>query len=179
MMVRALEDATHTAVVVLVPEAEPVVAEHRARHDVAAGWGVGAHVTVLYPFVEPTSLDERVIARLGNAVLAVRRFDARLVEPRWFGEEVLWLAPEPEPAFRALTTTVSRAFPDYPPYGGEFDDVVPHLTVGHVGTIEDLRAAERTLGPQLPVAFDVSTVHLLAGREEQDTWGVVAEMPLA
>ena len=60
--------ATETAVVVPVPAAEPVVAGHRRRLDVAASWGVGAHVSVLYPFAPPSVVDDALIARLDAAL---------------------------------------------------------------------------------------------------------------
>jgi 2'-5' RNA ligase len=39
-----------SALVVLVPEAEPLVAEFRDQFDVSAKAGLGAHITVLFPF---------------------------------------------------------------------------------------------------------------------------------
>jgi len=48
---------------------------------------------------------------------------------RWPG--VLWLAPEPAEPFAALTRAVSARHPEYPPYGGGHDTLIPHLTVGH------------------------------------------------
>jgi hypothetical protein len=36
----------------------------------------------------------------------------------WFGQEVVWLVPQPAGPFRALTRAVAAAFPDYPPYDG-------------------------------------------------------------
>jgi hypothetical protein len=39
-----------TALIVAVTAADPLVTVHRQRFDVTAGWGVPAHLTVLYPF---------------------------------------------------------------------------------------------------------------------------------
>ena len=33
--------------------------------------------------------------------------------------------------FAALTDSIYRAFPDYPPFAGKFTTVVPHVTVAH------------------------------------------------
>ena len=38
--------------------------------------------------------------------------------------------------------------PDYPPYGGEYDDPMPHLTVGHDRPVELLRSAAAEVEPQ-------------------------------
>jgi hypothetical protein len=47
-------------------------------------------------------------------------------------------------------------FPDFPPYGSAYEDVVPHLTVGHmpVGDIEELRSAEVSVRRALPIGVD-------------------------
>ena len=43
----------------------------------------------------------------------------------------MYLAPDPAAPFSALTDGIFRAFPDYPPFEGKFDTVVPHVTVAH------------------------------------------------
>jgi 2'-5' RNA ligase len=169
---------TETAVIIEVPAAEHVVGGHRARWDRAAGWGVPAHVTVLYPFVPPDEIDEAVLSTLAAAVSSVPRFTATWQRTGWFEEEVLWLAPEPEEAFRALTTAVARAFPDHPPYGGAFADVIPHLTVGHDATPGELRAAEREILARLPVSMEVAAAALWRGTPEPSSWQPVTALPL-
>lgn len=44
-----------------VPEAEPVVREHRLRLDPVTEKGVPAHVTALFPFVTVNGLDDEVL----------------------------------------------------------------------------------------------------------------------
>jgi len=41
----------------------------------------------------------------------------------------VYLAPEPAQPFRRLTLALFDRFPEHPPYGGAFDDVVPHLSL--------------------------------------------------
>ena len=60
----------------------------------------------------------------------VRCFDYRLAQMRRF-PVALYLAPDPDVSFSALTDAVWRAFPDHPPFEGKFDTVVPHVTVAH------------------------------------------------
>ncbi len=175
-------EVTHSAVVVLVPEAEPVVAAHRKRLDRAAGWGVGAHVTVLFPFVEPADIDDDVLGRLGAAVACVPRFAACFERTGWFEQDVLYLAPSPSSPFEALTRSVWSAFPETPPYGGAFGDgVTPHLTVGHapLATPADLEAAENHIATGLPLNARIGEVTLLVGREAPLSWRPVAAFPLA
>lgn len=173
-------EATHSAVIVPVPAAEPLVGRYRQRLDPAAAWGVGAHVTVLFPFAPPVELDEELVGRLAGAVADVPRFGCAFRRCAWFGDAVLWLAPEPDAGFRRLVERVTAAFPDHPPYGGEFAEVVPHLTVGHVeaGSADALRSAEAELAPLLPIETQVDHVALIAGAEAPDSWRTVVTLPL-
>ena len=171
---------TQTAVIAPVPAAEPLVAEHRRHLDAAAAWGVPAHVTVLYPFVLPAAVDEHLIATLAEAVEPISAFDCRFVRTRWFGEDVLWLDPEPAEPFRQLTTAVWSAFPQHPPYGGANAHVVPHLTVGErrLADLPTVQAAEQAVRPGLPLSTRIESVWLIAGDRARNSWRVLHELPL-
>jgi 2'-5' RNA ligase len=171
--------ATETAVIVPVPDAEPVVAVHRRQLDRAASWGVPAHVTVLYPFLSPSDIDRAALARLGAALASVPEFEFSRCD--WFGEDVLWLAPEPDKPFRALTGAVWGAFPQHPPYAGAYSEVVPHLTVGErqSGSTSALRAAEAAVQVALPVRALINRAVLIAGTREPGSWRTVQEFWLA
>jgi hypothetical protein len=173
-----MSEPAESAVVVNVPAAEPVVGEHRKRLDAAASWGVPAHVTVLYPFLPPATIDEAVLSALGRAVLTVPRFKAEWTRTAWFDQRVLWVAPTPVTSFQELTAAVVREFPDYPPFGGQYDVVVPHLTVGNGAPLDDMLAAERVIEPQLPFSMAVTHVQVLAGTRVAGSWGMIAEFPL-
>jgi 2'-5' RNA ligase len=173
--------ATETAVVVRVPEVDPVVAEHRRDLDHAASWGVPAHVTVVYPFLPPQRVDDDALRRLAAAVGSVEAFDCTFARTDWFGEDAVWLVPEPDAPFRALTRSVWNAFPECPPYGGVHGEPTPHLTLGERGrgTPAALRAAETAVRPRLPVRARIAQALLIAGAPEPDAWGVVRRFPLA
>jgi hypothetical protein len=113
-----LPDVAESAILVPVPEAEPVAGHLRARLDRPAGRGVPAHVTVLYPFVP--QITDAAVTQAAAAVASVAGFECRFAGIQWFGEDVLWLAPEPSAPFLALTAAVHAAFPHYPPFGGAF-----------------------------------------------------------
>jgi len=64
----------------------------------------------------------------------------------------------PVPALEPLQLTgmIAVAFPEWPPYGGEFDDVVPHLSIG-----ERLPEPElASLQGRLPIAATADEVTL-------------------
>ena len=170
---------THTALIVVVPQAEAAVGALRARLDAVASWGVPAHITVLYPFLPPGDVDGRVRSALAEVVAGVPRFAFTLARTGWFGDTVLWLAPEPDGPLRRLTAAVTARFPSAPPYGGAFDDVVPHLTVGDRQPRAVLDAAAAQVGTHLPIHARADAVRLIAGRPEPGGgWHTVAEFPL-
>jgi 2'-5' RNA ligase len=119
-----------TALICRVPEAERYISRYRERYDPSARRNVPAHVTILYPFVPLAQIDDTVLARLREIAAGVRCFDYRLAQTRRF-PVALYLAPDPDHSFAALTDAVWRAFPDYPPFEGKFETVVPHVTVAH------------------------------------------------
>ncbi|MFC7533104.1 2'-5' RNA ligase family protein [Actinoplanes sp. GCM10030250] len=172
-------EPTSSALVVLIPEAEPAVAALRSRLDRAAAWGMPAHVTVLYPFLPPQELTPPVLAAVRNVTAGLPPFFLTLDRVGWFGERVLWLSPEPAEPFRELTHRLAARFPRARPYNGEFADVVPHLTVGRDHPPADLRAAATEAEQHLPIHAWVSTVQLLVGRAEPGgSWTTVADFPL-
>jgi 2'-5' RNA ligase len=124
-----------SALLVPVPAAEPLVGEIRIAYDPAAALGVPAHITLLYPFVRPSSITQDTVATLRAVFVRHEPFGFSLREARWFGREVLYLAPEPTAPFLSLIGELTARFPDHPPYGGAFDEVVPHLTVADPGRL--------------------------------------------
>ena len=161
---------THSAVIVSIPEAEPVVGHHRRVLDESAPWGVPAHVTVLFPFMDPTELDDDVHAKLSRAVATVPEFTATFGSTAWFDEKVLWLAPDPAEPFRALTTSVAAAFPEHPPYGGKYQSMVPHLTVAMSNDEDLLARIEADLAGRLPIRIRVH--HAALYEHTPDGWKV-------
>jgi 2'-5' RNA ligase len=152
-----------TALIVEVPAAEPLVARFRAQFDPSAAAGVPAHVTVLYPFLSPSDLTAAGLRTLTRLFRDMAPFDAKLTRIRSF-PGVLYLAPAPARPFQRLTQLVNTCFPQAPPYGGRFADIVPHLTVADVGSSKvlaeidaDFRAAA---AGRLPIRVSISTVAL-------------------
>jgi hypothetical protein len=132
-----------TALAVPVPEAEPLVAPFRVRYDPGAGRGMPAHITVLYPFKSPDTIDAATLAELHDLFGAFRPFDFRLEAIRQFLGEALYLSAQPEEHFRHLTLAAWHRFPETPPYGGRYTGIVPHLTVALVPDTTRLAAITR------------------------------------
>jgi len=159
--------ADETALVVLVPEAEFFVKPFRDRFDPSAALGVPAHITLLYPFKPPDEIDEVLLAQLRDgfarfapivfALLSIRRFPG-----------VLYLAPDPAEPFRALIRAITAWYPETPPYGGKWPDIIPHLSVASVAHQEELERiaaafAQASQGA-LPIEVTTNNVSLLEKR---------------
>jgi 2'-5' RNA ligase len=168
-----------SALLAEIPAAEELVSPQRRRLDSNAALGIPAHVTVLFPFLPGDALDVSVHAQLARLFASFPRFACTLDHTDWFGENVLWLGPRDPAPFRALTELVFAAFPQCPPFAGEYAEVVPHLTVGHSRPIDELRAAETAVLPGLPVSGSVTTVTLMTGLlNDSAPWTRAAVFPL-
>ena len=119
-----------SALVVLVPESEVWVDPIRERYDRSAALGVPAHITVLYPFKPPHEITTTVISTLQGLFRRFATFSYALSKLQTF-PDVLYLAPEPSAPFVALTQAVADVFPQTPPYGGAFTEIIPHMTIAH------------------------------------------------
>jgi 2'-5' RNA ligase len=154
-----------TALIVAVPEAEEAVGAYRLAHDSSAALGVPAHITVLFPFVAPEAVDEVTIAEV---VAQIPAFAFRLDSVERFDDGVTWLRPEPSEPFTALTRAVWKRWPDHPPYEGEHDDVIPHLTVSdeHI-----------EVSIELPIDARATQVVLIE-EDDRGSWRERARFPL-
>ena len=73
---------------------------------------------------------------------------------------MLYLRPEPEAPFRALTAALVAAFPEHQPYGGKYADAIPHATVA-IGDDDVLDPIARSLAGSLPIAARATEATLL------------------
>jgi hypothetical protein len=166
---------------VVVPEAEPVLGALRRRHDPSARQGVPAHVTVLFPFVPVARIDDALIGRLAALFGSMPQFDYRFDRIERFGDTTVFLAPEPSRPFVAMTEAVVEQWPEYPPFEGAFDEVVPHLTAGDrlqpgqadLVTAETLAALRR----HVPLVGRATAVTLIA-EDEDHVWRTSHAFPL-
>ncbi|MFF3547484.1 2'-5' RNA ligase family protein [Streptomyces platensis] len=175
-----LAGATKTAIILPIPEAEAVVGPYRRVLDHTASWPVPAHVTVLYPFVAPDRITENVIDDVQACLATIPAFTCMFSHVAWFGQDVMWLAPDPDAPFRALTEVVVRKFPECPPYRGAHLDPTPHLTVGstHLADLAGMQRAATDLQAKLPIHARIDRVRLIAGADTPGSWRTVSEFAL-
>jgi hypothetical protein len=131
-----------------------------------------AHVTVLYPFLDPNAITLSVEQDLESVLRPFSPFTFRLVGVDRF-PGVLYLAPQPTEPFRDLTAALHERWPEHPPYGGAFEAVIPHVTVIHGSEPPE---AERELKQAAPIEAKATEVWLMA--ESGRRWSVRRRFPL-
>jgi 2'-5' RNA ligase len=148
-----------TALVIAVPEAEPLVGPLRSRYDAADETGIPAHITLLFPFGDRADGLTELFAQFKPFDFALKRVG------RW--PSVLWLAPEPAAPFVELTRAIAARYPEYPPYEGAHAEVIPHLTVA--SRREAPTAVDDELRRALPIAARAAEVVQLE-EYQADRW---------
>jgi len=169
-----------SALAILVPEAEHLVAPFRERYDPSAAVCMPAHITLLYPFLAPEVIDSAVIGKLTACIGQFAEFSFTLSAVARFDPGVLYLAPEPVDLFRRMTLAVWNDWPQTPPYGGRYTEIIPHLTVVEVGGAplreriakDFAEPASRTL----PIRARATAATLLEKRDGK--WRVYTAIPL-
>jgi 2'-5' RNA ligase len=142
--------------------------------------GIPLHVTLLFPFVPRDRLDENVFLALHELFAPRAPFTLTLVGIDEF-PGVAYAVPEPGAELKEWIARLCERFPDFPPYEGEFEEVVPHATLG---TCEDprrqeelvARARELTRG-MLPLPCRIHDVALLE-EHAPDRWRELRRFPL-
>ncbi len=152
----------HTVLAVPVPALDDFVRERTEFYDAsflsADPDFVHAHITVLGPWVtHPSPADLDAVARIASRI---RPTVIRMTHVEEFPSGLIHLRPEPAAPFLALTAALVEAFPEHPPYAGEFPDPVPHLTLDHrAGGVGVADVAARLSG-HLPVSFTADRLDL-------------------
>lgn len=141
----------HSVLVVPVPELEPFVRSRWEHYE--PGWVshdpafTHAHITALAPYLpEPTAADLDRVAAIAEATVA---FDYLVAEVEEFPNGCIHVPPRPAAPFVALTEELWRAFPQCPPYAGQYG-VAPHVTLDQRSDTVSISSTRALLGGRLP-----------------------------
>ena len=160
-----------SALLIPVPEAEDLVGEWRSLYDPSSAAGVPAHITLLYPFIPRAEIRPETIEELREHFAKTRAFSVRFPTLARF-PGVVYLAPTPDRPIRRMIGQLVEMYPDYPPYSGRFDDIVPHLTIADRRERLDLVLMNRVecgIGPGLPIEARAREVWLMTNRRKRWT----------
>ena len=153
----------HSVLQLPVPPLEDWVRARTAHYDagfVSADPRFGhAHITALGPFdPSPSTASLTTVATLAASTPPIR---VRLADLAQFPNGIIHLVPHPDDQLRDLTARLVAAFPDWPPYGGEFgDDVQPHLTVDAASERVSIASTHDLLSGVLPVGVLLDRLQL-------------------
>ena len=169
----------HSVLQLPVPDLEEWVRARTAHYDagfVSSDPAFGhAHITALGPFAPaPSATMLRTVAALAADTAPIR---VRLAGLGQFPNGIIHLVPDPDHRLRDLTARLVAAFPEHPPYGGEFgDDVQPHLTVDAASDSVSLATTAVLMRDVVPV--DVVLDRLQLAWWESGCCHVMGEWPL-
>jgi len=152
----------------IVPPREVQVFSYplREQHDTEAfNKNVPAHITLLYPFVDPEDV-EQAIVKLNEICSPLKPFELTLDRYGTFEDTVFLEPSNPEPVLE-LYRHLAAAYPEYPVYGGEHGpDLLPHLTLARVEDPAQVNALD--LPPAPSFTFAVERLHLYLGSTTED-----------
>ena len=160
-----------TAILLRVPEAEPLVHEWREQGDPSAAQGVPAHVTLLFPFLPAEAVDDGVVAELEWFFRGVDAFPFEFTSVGRFEHVgVVFLQPSSD-ELTQLTRALARRWPECPPYSGEIavDEVVPHLTIVQTDDRALRQSAANAVSPGLPLRVVAASAALWVEQDDA-TW---------
>ena len=157
--------ADEQASAVIVRARLPAGLERLRRRSVPdAPDGLPAHLTLLYPFVEPGRLDAAVRTAVGAIAARHAPFDYRLVgAARW--PDTVCVAVEPEQPFVVLQTALAAAYPDHPIYGEPPGFAfVPHVAVAEGAATDDPARMDDPVWDALPRPARATALEVIANR---------------
>lgn len=139
-----------TAVIVRARLPAGLEALRRRSVDDAAD-GIPAHLTLLYPFVDPPELGPSTRSSLLAIARAHAPFSYELAH-RAAWPDTIYVAVDPVEPFVRLQSDLARAFPDYPIYGRGPDFVfIPHVTIAEGAAVDDPTVTNAAAWSNLPV----------------------------
>ena len=162
--------ARHTKRIGTILRDQDWIAPPKSQQEIVT-YSTDAEGEPLLVIVEPL-LDEGKIAAWTRVVFSlsqVRRFPS-----------TAYLAPEPTEPFIALTQALACRFPEFQPFRGEHDSIVPHLTVANGNAREaeiaaaELEAVIKSNGSISSFCSSVSLLENSSGR-----WREMHVFPLA
>ena len=165
---------------VLADQAPELAAAHDELYPVRVGEAIPLSLTLLYPFIPSASLTETDLAGLTELFATRQQFAFSLTHLAAFSRGGMYAVPQPDGELRELMRAVWRRFPDYPPYGKQSGDPMPHATLAQSGPDPaSVRAAvTRRVSGLLPKRFETREVTLME-EHAPDKWRTRATFSLA
>jgi 2'-5' RNA ligase len=165
-------DSALVIAVALPPDLERL----RLRHVPDAAAGLPAHVTLLHPFVAPSSIDGAVVSSIDRVVSGHRAWTMTQAAPgRW--PDAVYATVEPDAPARALQAQLAATFPDLPLYGEPGLRFEPHVTLAEGEGAADPLVTLDAAWAELPVTRAIDEIALIVRSDGH--WRMARAFPLA
>jgi len=163
---------------VIVRTSLPAGLERLRRRSVTdAAEGVPAHLTLLYPFVDPARLTAGTRRLLVDAARRHAPFEYSLRRLAIWPDTV-YVAVEPTGPFVRLQRDLQAAFPEHPIYGRDATfRYVPHVTVAEGAAVRDPALATDRAWLALPRRRRATAIEVIASGPD-GRWRTVWRMRL-
>jgi len=162
-----------SVLIVPVPAADPVVDAYRKKYDTVSLHGIPAHVTLLFPFKDPSKITGETERKIEQVFLNVKPFPFMLANINTF-PNVIFLEPDPREPFIELTERVAKAFPEHPPWEGKYQAINPHLTIGASIETQQMKRLQKQImediGSKLPIKATATEAWLMV--KNTDAWTI-------
>jgi hypothetical protein len=171
---RAGSKEGRTGLVIPVPAADPLLASVATRYPGTVREGVGAHVSLLYPFVPAPELDQDVTDILSELFAEQPGMAVTFTRCHRL-QGFVYLRPDPVDELETLTKKARRRWPGVDDGRGH-PDVGPHLTVAMGAPEQTAAAIERQVTAALPITAQLREVWLVTF---DGKWGLRSRFELA
>jgi 2'-5' RNA ligase len=167
-----------TALVLVLPDAEPFDAVRRDYAAEAVAHGIPFHITLLYPFAPREAVTDALLMDVRSFFAQREPLSLTLTRvAAW--PSVVYAVPEPDTRLRAYMRALFQRYPQYRPYSGAHADVVPHATLAEdVDAKAVLADIERRIAPYLPRRYNIEAAMLLE-EATPNAWRPREELPFA
>lgn len=117
-----------SVILIPAPSADPIISKWRKRYDQVVLHGIPSHITLLFPFKDPSKITPEIIQKLKGIFSNVKQFSFVLDRIKTF-PNVIFLDPNPREEFIKLTEAIVHVFPENPPYERKYKSINPHTTI--------------------------------------------------
>jgi len=138
---------------------------------------VPPHVTVAFPFMALRDVTIGVVRQLQQLFASLSPFDFTLESVKWFGSNVVYLEPSRSGDFKSITERLQEIFPAFHPYDGEFESIIPHVTLSAHGSLGNRRSVGRNAQRYLPITTRATHAWLMSNERDEQRWEVAEILP--
>lgn len=161
-----------SVILIPVPSADPIIGKWREQYDSVVLRGIPSHITLLFPFKNPSEITEEVLSKLSNIFIGMKPFSFVLETIQTF-PNVIFLEPKSKEPFIQITEEIVKVFPENPPYEGKYPSINPHATIAQLSDDQDMSAIKKNISEDIDKFLPIQSIATEAWvmvEGEDDNW---------